>query len=75
MGPREHRPVEILFERVRPSQCEVLRCELRFCGKDTGWDVRFLSGSRLLCNFGEFSSRASAIKAAEDAWRDLDGVD
>jgi hypothetical protein len=61
----------MLFELVRPNQAP-LRCELRFCGPGKGWELRFLSGSTLLCSSGSFGNRASAIRFAEEAWRELE---
>src|SRR5262249_46188399 len=55
---------ETLFERVRPSNGQILRCELRCC-RDSGWELRFFSGSNLLCSHGGFGARASAVRFAE----------
>jgi hypothetical protein len=61
---------ETLFERVRYSNGQILRCELRSC-RDSGWELRFFSGSSLLCHYGGFGGRASAISFAKSLEREL----
>jgi hypothetical protein len=64
---------ETLFERVRPSNGQILRCELRCC-RDSGWELRFFSHSSLLCSYGGFEGRASAVRFAERLRKELDDV-
>jgi len=64
---------EILFERFRPSNGQILRCELRCC-RESGWELRFFSGSSLICSYGGFGGRASAIRFAESVRGDLKEV-
>jgi len=61
---------ETLFERVRPSNGQILRCELR-CYRDSGWELRFFSGSSLLCHYGGFGGRASAVSFAKSLESEL----
>src|SRR5262245_6086839 len=61
---------EILFERVRPGSRQTLSCELRCC-RESGWELRFLAGSCLLCSYGGFGTRKSAVRFAEGVRSDL----
>src|SRR5215831_17837709 len=64
---------EILFERIRPSNGEMLRCELRCC-RESGWELRFFSGSSLLCSYGGFGGRGSAVRFAESVRGELKDI-
>src|SRR5215467_547676 len=64
---------EILFERIRPSNGQILSCELRCC-RESGWELRFFSGSSLICSYGGFGGRASAIRFAESVRGELKEV-
>src|SRR5215467_9480055 len=64
---------EILFERIRPFNGQMLRCELRCC-RESGWELRFFSGSSLLCSYGGFGGRAAAARFAESVRTELRAV-
>ena len=64
---------EILFERIRPSSGQMLRCELRCC-RESGWELRFFSGSSLICSYGGFGGRAAAARFAESVRGELEDV-
>src|SRR5262245_35554790 len=64
---------EILFERTRPSKGQMLRCEPRCC-RESGWELRFFSGSSLLCSYGGFGGRGSAVRFAESVRGELKDI-
>jgi len=62
---------EDLFEFVRVSDRQPMRCVLRFNGEGYGWEVIFYEQRALFCGLGGFLTRAAAVECAclhRDMW-------
>jgi len=70
--PRVPRPGELLFEFIRACDRAPITCELRFHGESYGWEVDFVNGGDPFYAHGAFTTRAAAVRWAEEERADME---